>query len=314
MSEPVDSEPLGRKALGVSPAGASARGIGFFLLAMLGFVLMDTAAKYLTAEHSVAQIAWARYVFHFAVAVLLLSRARLTRIFQTKALPLQLLRSFILFAATCSFYVAIAYLPLAEAISISYVAPIILTGLSALLLRERVGPRRWAAVFVGFAGVLIIIRPGTDVFQWEGLFLVGTATCYALYQITTRMLSGRDSSFTTVFYTGIVGAIVTSIAAPFFWTSPSWLGWGLFVGLGVMGLGAHYCIIKALEYLPASYLAPYEYFALIWAVIMGYVVFGDFPDGIAIAGAAVIAGSGLYIFYRDRREETARARFFMARK
>ncbi len=134
------------------------------------------------------------------------------------------------------------------------------------------------------------------------------------YQIATRMLSGRDSSFTTVFYTGIVGAIVTSIAAPFFWTSPSWLGWGLFVGLGVMGLGAHYCIIKALEYLPASYLAPYEYFALIWAAIMGYVVFGDFPDGIAIAGAAVIVGSGLYIFYRDHREETAKAKLFMTRK
>lgn len=288
-------------------ARTSTRGLLYFMIALIGFSLADAAAKYLSRDYSVIQVAWARYTFHLLFALAFMSRARLAEIRATKQLPLQIGRALLLLVATATYYVGLSHLPLAETTAITYSYPIILTGLSALILREKVGRHRWGAVIVGFLGIVIITHPGGDVFHWAAAVVGATALCFALYQIATRMLSGRDSVFTTLFYTGLVGAVVTSFAAPFSWTAPSPEAWGLMVGLGVFGFGTHFLLIKALDCVPASRLAPYGYIDLIWATSLGYLVFGDFPDQWTIVGAGVIVASGLYIFFRERWGEVPRA-------
>lgn len=285
------------------PVPAPARGLLYFIAAILGFGLMDATAKYLGQTYPVIQIVWARYVFHLVLALLFMSRARFAEIRASKRLPLQILRSLLLLAATGTYYTALRFMPLAEVTAIYFVAPMILTGLSAVMLKERVGLRRWSAVSVGFVGVVIIARPGGEVFHWGALLVMAAALCFTLYEITTRMLSGQDAPFTTLFYTALVGAPVLSAGIPFFWVAPSLFAWTMLVGLGALGFLTHLLLIKALDRAPASSLAPYGYVELIWAVLLGYVIFGDFPDQWTILGAAVVVGSGLYIFYRERRVE-----------
>ncbi len=283
------------------PVAPSARGVAYFLVASVLFIAMDTAAKILTEELNAVMAVWGRYVFHLVFASLIFATGRFGRIGWTAQLGLQIVRSLLLVGATLSFFIMLSYMPLAESVALSHVSPIILTVLGALFLRERVGPRRWAAVIVGFIGAMIIIQPGFGTFHWAAPLGLVTATCFAFYAIATRMLSGRDSPATTIFYTALAGAVVMSAAAPFFWIWPSLEAWGLLALLGFLGAVSHLLFIKALDHSSASGLAPYGYSDLIWATLFGIVVFGDFPGPWTIVGAAVVVASGLYIFYRERR-------------
>lgn len=293
------------KRIGTAGAGREGprshlKGILLIVLTTLCFVVMDALAKTLTQSYAVAQVVWARYVFHVLITVAVLAAGRRLSL-RTRRLKLQIYRSMLLIASTASFFTALAYMPLIEASVIAHAAPLMVTALSVPLLREKVGPWRWSAVAVGFIGVVIVVRPGLGVMHPAGFLVLGTALCFALYQIATRRLSTTDDALTTLLYTGVTGALVASLVVPFFWRTPDLLGWTLMALTGAFGALSHFLLIKAHHLSPVSVLSPFLYVQLPWAVAAGMVFFGEFPDRWTIVGAVVIAASGLFILVRERR-------------
>ena len=212
------------------------RGIPWMLATMVLFAGINATAKYLTEFYPVPQVVWARYAFHLLAVILLLGR-RLPAVMATRRLRLHLGRSVLLLLTTNLYFSGLYFLALADATAMMFVAPLLVTALSIPLLGETVGWRRWAGVAVGFAGALIIIRPGMGVMQTAILLPLVAATVHAVYQIATRSLGRTDSALTIIAYTPLVGALVASAVAPFFWTAPDAKGWALMVLLG--GIGRH---------------------------------------------------------------------------
>jgi drug/metabolite transporter (DMT)-like permease len=277
-------------------------GLACMALAVVSFPFLNASVKYLTVDYPIPQVIWFRYMGHliFMLAVFMPSNG--WRLFATNFLWQQLLRSLLLFGSTLCYFSGVSYLPLATGAAINFTGPFIITALSAKILGEKVGKFRWGAVIVGFAGALIIIRPGGTTFEWPMFFFVGSTLCYSFYQILTRMTVASDSSATTITYTAIVGAVISSIAIPFFWTDPMNIWHGvLFFSIGVMGGFGHFLVIKALQFAEASLLAPLNYGQLVGAVLFGYFVFSDFPDFWTWIGAAIVVASGLFIAYRERK-------------
>ncbi len=269
------------------------------LLSVLIAAGMDATSKYLTQSYPVMQIVWARYAFQ-AVPLMLVLAPKLPRLMRTTRLGMQLMRSALLLGATVTFIYGLKKLPLAEASTILFLAPLIVTALSVPMLGERVGSRRWMAVVAGFGGALIIIRPTGEVVNLWVAFPLATAFLYALYMVATRQLSRTDSSLTTLVYTGLVGTLVMSAIIPFDWVAPDLRGWTLMVALGIMGSLNHFALILAFRAAPAAVISPFDYSRLIWATMLGYTIFGNLPDRWTMLGAAVIVGAGLYV-YREAR-------------
>lgn len=282
-------------------AVAPSRGIALILLANLLFAGMDAVSKTLIADYPVGQILWVRYAFFagFATALSLRSGGPLAG-FRSRRPVLNLMRAGILLAEIACFVLAFRYLPLADTHAIAAVYPLIITVLSALVLGEFVGPRRWAAVGVGFVGVVVILRPGLGVFDPAALIPLAGAALFAVYQILTKIVARTDGMVTILLYTGWVGFAVTSLAGPLQWTPPDLQGWILLPVAGFLGVVGHLILIKALELAPASVLQPFNYTLLVWATAVGWLVFGDLPDGVTIAGATIVVGSGLYTWWRER--------------
>ena len=199
---------------------------------------------------------------------------------------------------TLGVFLALDRAPLAEAITIHYLSPLIVTALAMPLLGERVTLGRWLAVSLGFLGVLIL-RPGFEGAHWGASFALISAVSYALFQITTRMLGFTDRPWTTMFYTPVVGTVVASIIVPFVWVAPSPREWAILAGLGFFAGIAHYLLIKAFQNAEASGLQPYNYAHIIWASLLGFVFFGSIPEFWTLLGVALIAGGGLFVFYGD---------------
>jgi drug/metabolite transporter (DMT)-like permease len=269
------------------------------VLAMALFISMDTMAKHLGQSYPVIQIVWVRYLVAGTVLALILNR-RLAAKFKSRNMKLQLLRGGLLVATNFLFYTGLRFMPLAESSAISFVGPLMVTALAVPFLGERVGVRRWASVLVGFAGALVVVRPGLGFIDWAALFPLGAAACFAVTAIVTRKLGGLDPVSTTLLLTTFVGAALTSTVAPFFWTPPTAPALALMVCIGLVGVVAHFAIIKAFVAAPATTVAPYNYTTIVWATVFGFVVFGDRPDPWTLSGAAIIVGSGLYIYYRER--------------
>jgi drug/metabolite transporter (DMT)-like permease len=286
------------------PGQTSSRAILLMLAAVFLFAIMNATAKYLTQFYPVMEVVWARFVFYLLFALLLSGRRGIWTVFHTRRPVLQILRGGLMIVATIFFIGALSFMQLAEVEAISFAAPLFVTALSVPLLKERVGIRRWAAVVVGFVGVLVIIRPGLGVVHWAAFFPLITAACYALLQILTRILSRTDSSVSTLVYSGAVGSVIMSLVVPFFWVPPTAWGWGLMVLTGALGTGGHFLLIKAIEAAPASMLQPFSYTQLIWASVIGFVVFAELPDLWTFVGAGIIMASGLYILYRERVRST----------
>jgi drug/metabolite transporter (DMT)-like permease len=275
------------------------RGILAMLLAFLTFTFVDVTAKYLTGSLHPVQVVWARY-FSQTVFISILLAPQLRSLARTAHPGLQLLRSGLLFSATLFFFASLSRMELAEAVALMQTAPLIITALAALVLGEVVGIRRWSGVCIGLIGALIILRPGLGVFQPASLLPLGAAACMASYQVATRMLSGADGIWTTMLYTAGAGTVIGSVAVPFFWTTPSLFEVMLMAAMGVFaGLG-HLALVYGMGQAPASTLAPFNYTALIWAMILGFVFFAELPDALTLAGAAVIVGAGLYVWHRER--------------
>lgn len=277
------------------------RGIMFMCFAVAMMPVMNTIAKFLTTEYPLQQIVWARFTGHFLIMALLFMPRRGWRVFHTTRPLVQAARTTFMFASNGCYLVALSTVALATASSISFTAPLIVTALSVPLLGEQVGPRRWAAVLVGFAGALIIIRPDGGAMATGELLVIASAAAFALYQILTRKLVAVDAPDTLILYTALGGAVVTSAIMPFYWETPHvwWHALG-FVALGGLGGAVQYLVIKALQYAPAAVTAPFAYGQLLGATIFGYFFFGDFPDVWTWVGAAIIVASGVYVAYRER--------------
>ena len=275
------------------------RGILLFCLITFIFSLMDITAKYLTQTYPPAQVVWARYASQFFWSMLILS-PRLRTYLRTRHLGLQLIRSACLFGATFCFFTSLKYLQFAEATAIFEVAPLVITILSVIILKEQVGHRRWTGVIVGFLGALVIIRPGTEVFSPVALLPMASATCFAGYTIATRILGQDEPHATSFVYTTMIGAVAATAFLPFYWETPTLID-GLMLGtFGMIGAAGHFLLIIALSFTRASTLAPFGYLALLWNVLWGFFIFAEVPDMFTCAGAAIIVSAGLYVWHRER--------------
>ena len=279
----------------------SYRGIFLYCSAIFLFVVMDSIVKYANQTYEPLQVVWARYFFHMLLMTLVLAPKLRMSLVRTAKPKLQIFRSMLLLGATVCFFTALKFVPLADAGAMGSSSPLFVTVLSVLILGEKVSVRRWTAVIVGFCGALIILRPGLGIVHPAMFLVVCMSIFYASYQIATRKLAGVDSSYTTIFYTALVGTIVMSAVAPFFWVAPDLFGWGMLALIGLIGGVSHFLIILAFTYTSASTAAPFSYTQLLWTAIFGYFAFGDLPDEYTILGAIIIVGSGLYILYRERK-------------
>lgn len=276
------------------------RGITIMVATMLVFACQDGITKLLAQRFEPPQIIWVRFTAFFLFGLWLVRGDGLRRAFHSIRPWLQLTRGVVLVTEMLGFVLAVRYLPLAETHAIMSSTPLMVTVLSIPLLREAVGLRRWAAVLIGFAGVLLILRPGMGVMQAGTGVALGVAFLYALFIVVTRMTSRVDGAGTTLVWTGAVGLVSMTVVAPFVWVWPDTQEWLLLGAVAVLGTTSHWLFIKALECAPASVLQPYSYTILVWATLVGWIGFGDFPDGFTMAGAAVIVASGMYTFYRER--------------
>jgi drug/metabolite transporter (DMT)-like permease len=289
------------------PAGRTARqgstslGIGLTLVAIGLFTTMDTIGKTLMADYPFQQVVWARYFFQCTLMLVMLPQLGIAGLLRTRRHGLQIGRGLLLALATLCMFGAISVVPLADAYTITFTAPLLVTALSVPLLKERVGWRRWSAVRVGFAGVLIVIRPGFGEVPWQLALPLVTAACFALYQILTRLVSvdPDETPFVMLFYVAWVGAAVMTLMVPFYWQPVALADWPWMIAMGGLGAIGHLILIRALVIAPASLIAPFTYSQIVWALIAGYLVFGDVPDVWMLIGCTVIVASGLFVFYRE---------------
>ena len=279
------------------------KAITFNLLAWVMLPIMDGFAKYLSADLPVLQITWARYFFTVAFTLPIMFLFFRQKLVWTDKPKLQLIRGLILFCANISFFYAISIISLAKALTLAFIAPLIVTAFSPIFLSERVGFKRWSAVIVGFIGSLVVIRPGFVEINLASMAALGTGIMYGFYLIITRKLSTSDNPLLTLLLTGVVGAIIASTVMPFVWVEPTLNQWSMMAAIGIFACIGHLFIILSLKYADASKLAPFSYFEIITNIIIGYYIFGDFPDNWTFLGLFIIVLSGIYI---SRRESIVR--------
>jgi drug/metabolite transporter (DMT)-like permease len=274
------------------------------MAAVAMFVVLDSIAKYLARFYPVPGLVWARYAGHFVLVVLILGPRLRLELVRTTRPGLQLLRGLLLAGSSMFFFSALKFMPLAEATSINFLAPVLVTVAAAVVLKEKVEPARWVAIAAGFAGVLIIIRPGAAISGPAALLPFGTATCFAAYSVLTRKIAGVESPYTSLFYAGLVGTVVLAAVLPFAWATPTTLLHAvLLLAMGLIGGTSHLILIRAYEHAPASRLAPFSYTQLLWVLLAGYLLFGDFPDNWSLIGIAIIGASAVYIATHQRLSE-----------
>lgn len=280
--------------------GSPVTGIVLMVAAVSMFACLDTTAKYLGRELPVVEIVWARYTFATLLTLLIANPASRPGMLRTRRPFLQVVRAAILLATTLFNFLALRYLRLDQVLSITFATPFLVAALSGPVLGERVEPRRWAAIGVGFLGVLVVVRPGVGSAHPAVIFAVLAMLCYAVFFVTTRVLARGDTSDTTLFYSNLFGAVIMLPVAPWLWTAPAPWQWGLMVLAGALGSLGHWMVIAAHRHAPASLLSSFVYSQLIAVTILGFVVFGDTPDAVTLAGAALVIASGLYMLQRER--------------
>ena len=281
-------------------------GIGLMLIAMAVLPGIDVIAKFMgQAGIPVLQIVWARLTFG-ALVTLPFALGQTGPGGAGALLPdrpfLHGLRASLLILATFFFFWSLKFLAMADALAIFFVQPLVVTALSPLVLKEHVGPRRWAAVAVGFLGTLIIIRPGLGVMNEGAIFALAAGTSLALYFLMTRRIAGAQKAILTTFHTNLLGALITSALVPLVWVTPAPRDWLLFIALATIANIGHYCIVRAYDHAEASLLAPLAYTEMVTSTLMGYVFFGDFPDRWTFLGVAILISSAIYIGVRERAQ------------
>ena len=270
-------------------------GIIFAILAYFSFSLLDTIQKTAVIYHSIFQILFLKYFFTLFLSITESYRKNNHNFFKTNNPKLQITRSVLSIIESGFFVLSFRYLSLADAHSIASLTPVIVVALSAIILREKVDLKTWIAIFIGFIGVLVIMRPGLSIFDPMSLIPLAAAFFLSLYQIVTRKVSEYDSSETSLFYTSVVGIILLSFLIPFFWQPMQSFSYLLFLGLGFFfSLGIYFQII-ALSFTKASVVQPFHYTLILWAIILGYIFYNDLPDIPTVIGAIIITLSGIYV-------------------
>ena len=270
-------------------------GIIFAILAYFSFSLLDTIQKTAVVYHSIFQILFLKYIFTLFLSVAESYRKKNNNFFISKNFKLQIIRSILSIIESGCFVLSFKYLTLADAHSIASLTPVIVVALSAIILRENVNLKTWIAIFFGFLGVLIIMRPGLSIFDPKSLIPLVAAFFLSLYQIVTRKVSENDSSETSLFYTSILGIILMSFMLPFFWQPMQSFSYFIFLGVGFFFSVGIYFQIIALGYAKASVIQPFHYTLVLWAIILGYIFYNDLPDIPTLIGATVITISGIYV-------------------
>ena len=283
--------------------------VGLMLTAMAVLPFLDVIAKYLGEQGvPILQIVWARLFFGAMLTMPLALKIAGVRGLMPNMPVMHAIRACFLIAATTFFFWALRHLPVADTLAIFFVQPLIVTLLSPLVLGEQVGIRRWFAVAVGFAGTLVIIRPGFEELNPGVLLALASGASLAVYLLLTRKIAGSAPAMVTTFYTSLMGAMIMSIAVVFVWETPTPAQWGYFVLLSLIANGGHYLIIKAYDHGEASLLAPLAYTEIIMATFAGWYFFNDFPDGWTFLGVGILIASAIYISWREhvRRVEPIR--------
>ena len=275
------------------------KAIIFSLLGWMFLPVMDGFAKFLSDDLPILQITWARYFFTVVFTLPIMIFFFKKQLVWSDKPKLQILRGLILLSANICFFYAISIISLAKALTLAFVAPLIVTAFSPIMLGEKVGFRRWTAVVVGFVGSLVVIRPGFVELNFASLAALGTGILYGFYLIITRKLSTSDNPLLTLLMTGMVGAILVSAIIPFYWVKPSLNQWSLMAGIGVFACIGHLFLILSLKYADASKLAPLGYTEIIPNVLIGYYFFSELPDNWTYLGLFIIILSGLYISRRE---------------
>jgi drug/metabolite transporter (DMT)-like permease len=286
------------------PHAHRARGLMLLLIGTALIAIMDAIVKLLSTSLGTLQISWGRFLTQAILLFLVISPRQSIHRLRTRKLGLHLLRATLILTSTVCFFGALRTMSLAEANTIAFTTPLMITVLSGIVLGEAVGARRWIAVVAGFAGVVLVVQPGSGMIGWVAVFPLISAACSALYHVTTRVLARTEDPANTLYFIALVGCAVTSVIVPFFWAplTPQLL-FGLIV-VGTLGTIGHFFLIRAFQTVPASTLSPFLYIYLVWATILGWLVFGDVPGLSTLLGAAIILGSGLYV-YRQRGAEPA---------
>lgn len=277
------------------------QGIALMLGAFFCYALADLLAKLLTQTFNPLQVAWIRQ-FGLLAGALILFALQGRQILRSRHPILQACRGLTVVAASTSFVVAIAFVPLADAIAVSFLAPFVVTALAALILKETVGLRRWIAVALGFAGTMVIIRPGFGTFHPAIFLVLVSAGAFAIRQVISRFVSGTDPLTTTVAYTAFTAVTVLAIPLPFVWRTPGDPSeFLLMFGMACAAGCGELMVMRALELAEAVVLSPLQYTLMIWGTIWGFLVFAQLPDGWTIAGTAIVVASGIYSLYREAR-------------
>ncbi len=283
-----------------APRGATLAGIAWIALGVTCFAVIDAIAKLLSESMGPVQITWGRYAF-FLLPLLLLTPVRYWRgVVTGPRLGLNLVRASLPPLASATAVLGLAITPLDLFTAVSFAAPLLVTAFSGPLLGERPGIRRWAAVIVGFVGILIIARP------WDATFSAGVAlglllaTFFAFYQLMTRKLAADGEPRAMLLQIAVIGFVLTTVALPFDWTPIDLEGWAWLIASGLFHAMSHYGILRAFTLAPASTLAPFIYVQIVGAIALGYILFGDLPDWTTIGGTAIVIASGIYIVNRER--------------
>ena len=281
----------------------SVQAILLVLASCLLFSFLDASAKYLVLHGMAAPfVVWVRFAVHVVLVLVLLRGWSNPDMFRYSSLPLQIVRGVFLFGSTIFNFLALRTLPLADAIAIYFFAPMVITALAGPLLGEWAGWRRWAAIGVGFIGILVVTRPGLGHVGMGHLYAMLSVLSYCFYVIMTRSMGATETAASLIFYSALAPVVMLSPAIPLAGSMPpDALAWALLIGTGFWGAVGHYLLIRAYKLAPVSALAPYPYSQLIWATAFGYFVFGDVPDAWTIVGALIIVASGLYIVQRERQ-------------
>ncbi|MBV8699993.1 MAG: DMT family transporter [Bradyrhizobium sp.] len=274
-------------------------GIALMLLSVFMFSFGDALGKFIVATYSVGQLLCFRACAALAMLAPMIWRHR-AEFFRLERPWLQLLRVVLSTLEVAAFFLAVVYLPLADVITYYLAGPIFVTAMSALLLREKVGWRRWCAIVVGFCGVLIALRPSSQTFSWPALIALGGSLSFATLMLITRCL--RATPDVVMASSQFIGTFVLgAVMAPFGWVTPHALSLIQFAAAGVISVSALFCVNRSLKLAPASVVVPFQYSMIVWAVIFGLVVFGDVPRPATMIGVSIIIAAGLYIVLRERR-------------
>ncbi len=283
--------------------------IGLMCATMVCFTGQDTCAKWLTASLPIVQIVWARYVGAAVIALIASRPFSRPALLRSRRPRLQLLRSVLLFVATTANVFAVRQLQLSETATISFLTPVFVALLAGPVLGEKVSAERMIAIALGFLGVVIATRPGTATFQPIVLLAIAGVVCNSLYVLATRKLAGADSPQTTLAWTQVAGLVFLTPILPWVWKQPKSVGtWVVMAVMGAFGATSHGMLIVAHRYAPAPTLTPFTYTQLIWMIISGIVIFGDWPAPTTLVGAALVVACGAYLAVKERKgRDVARA-------